>query len=136
MFVTEGRRELRLADLAMTGIGGLVGSGWLFSALAAANLAGPGAVISWVIGMAAIAIIGLSFAELAGMVPEMGGVIRYPHLSHGSLTSFLIGWAVLISYAGIAPIEAAGVLRYASTYVPGLKYTLMAQHVGSHNLCR
>lgn len=116
----EGRRALRLVDLMMTGIGGLVGSGWLFSALTASNVAGPGAIISWVIGMAAIAIIGLTFAELAGLVPEMGGVIRYPEISHGSLTSFLIGWAVLISYAGLAPIEAEGVLQYASTYVPGL----------------
>ncbi|NMP23161.1 APC family permease [Sulfobacillus harzensis] len=116
----EGRRELRLLDLMMTGIGGLVGSGWLFSSLTAANVAGPGAIISWVIGMVAIAIIGLTFAELAGLVPEMGGVIRYPEISHGSLTSFLIGWAVLISYAGLAPIEAEGVLQYAATYVPGL----------------
>lgn len=116
----EGRRELRLLDLVMTGIGGLVGSGWLFSSLTASNIAGPGALISWVIGMAAIAVIGLTFAELAGLVPEMGGVVRYPEISHGSLTSFLIGWAVLISYAGLAPIEAEGVLQYASTYVPHL----------------
>lgn len=89
MIMREGRRELRLLDLMMTGIGGLVGSGWLFSSLTAANVAGPAALISWIIGMVAIAIIGLTFAELAGLVPEMGGVIRYQNCRTSASRVFL-----------------------------------------------
>ena len=40
----EGRRALRLVDLRMTGIGGLVGSGWLLSALTASD--GPARALS------------------------------------------------------------------------------------------
>ncbi len=69
------RRELSMLDLTMTAIGGLVGAGWLFSALTASTIAGPGALLSWVIGGAAVIILGLTLAELAGMLPEAGGVI-------------------------------------------------------------
>jgi len=112
------RRKLGLWDLTMTGIGGVVGSGWIYAALTSAQIAGPGAILSWLIGGVAVAIIGLCFAELAGIIPETGGVIRYPHYSHGSLVSFLLGWAALISWVGTPPIEAEAVLQYASSYIP------------------
>lgn len=104
----------------MTGVGGLIGSGWLFSAMNSSAVAGPGAIVAWVIGGSAVSVLGLSFAELSTMIPETGGIIRYPDISHGSLVSCLIGWAVLLSYAGLPAIEAEGVIQYAATYLPGL----------------
>ncbi len=114
------RRELSLTDLTMVTLGGLIGSGWLFAAQSAARYAGPAVIISWVIGGIAVIVLGLTFAELAGMLPEAGGVIRYPHYSHGSFVSFLVGWAALISWAGLPSIEAAAVIQYASSYIPGI----------------
>lgn len=114
------RRELTLIDLTMTAIGGLIGSGWLFASMTAATIAGPAALLSWGIGAIAVIILGLTFAELAGMLPEAGGVIRYPQYTHGRLVSFLIGWAALISWAGIPPIEAEAVIQYSSSYLHGL----------------
>ncbi len=114
------RRELSLLDLTMTAIGGLVGSGWLFASMTAATIAGPAAILSWVIGAFGVIVLGLSFAELAGMLPEAGGIIRYPRYTHGRLVSYLIGWAAIISWAGIPPIEAEAVLQYSSSYVHGL----------------
>lgn len=104
----------------MTAIGGLVGSGWLFSALYAGQIAGPAAIFSWIIGAFGVIVLGLSFAELAGMLPEAGGIIRYPNYTHGRLVSFVIGWAAIIAWAGIPPIEAEAVLQYSSSYVHGL----------------
>ena len=114
------RRELTLTDLTMTAIGGLIGSGWLFASMTAATIAGPGALLSWIIGAIAVIILGLTFAELSGMLPEAGGVIRYPQYTHGRFVSFLIGWAALISWAGIPPIESEAVIQYSSSYIHGL----------------
>ncbi len=114
------RRELGLTDLTMVTLGGIIGSGWLFAAQGASTYAGPAAIISWLIGAVAVVILGLTFAELAGMLPEAGGVIRYPHYSHGSFVSFMIGWAALISWAGLPSIEAEAVIQYASSYIPGI----------------
>lgn len=114
------RRELSLVDLTMTAIGGLVGSGWLFASMVASTIAGPGAILSWIIGAFGVIVLGLAFAELAGMLPEAGGVIRYPRYTHGRLVGYFIGWAAIISWAGIPPIEAEAVLQYSSSYVHGL----------------
>ncbi|MHB1955215.1 MAG: APC family permease [Sulfobacillus sp.] len=117
------RRELTLLDLTMTAVGGLVGSGWLFAAMTAGTIAGPAAILSWVIGGIGVIVLGLTFAELAGMLPEAGGIIRYPRYTHGLLVSYLIGWAAIISWAGVAPIEAEAVLQYSSSYIHGLYNT-------------
>ena len=114
------RRELGLTDLTMATLGGIICSGWLFAAQGASTYAGPAAIVSWLIGAVAVVILGLTFAELAGMLPEAGGVIRYPHYSHGSFVSFMIGWAALISWAGLPSIEAEAVIQYASSYIPGI----------------
>ncbi len=117
------RRELSLTDLTMTAIGGLVGSGWLFASMTAATIAGPASMISWVIGAFGVIVLGLSFAELASMLPEAGGIIRYPLYTHGRLVSYMIGWAAMISWAGVPAIEAEAVLQYSSSYAHGLYNT-------------
>ena len=60
------RKELGTFALLMTGLGTIIGSGWLFGAWKAASVAGPAAVIAWVLGMIATVFIGLTYAELAG----------------------------------------------------------------------
>ena len=40
------RREVGAVALMFTGLGSIIGSGWLFGAWRAAQLAGPGAVYS------------------------------------------------------------------------------------------
>lgn len=111
------KREMSRLDLTMAGLGAIVGSGWLFGVLYAANDAGPAAVIAWLIGGFAVALIGLVYAELSGMLPEAGGIARYPHFTHGSLTGFVMGWAAFIAYATVPAIEAEAVIQYSEHYI-------------------
>lgn len=64
------KHELSLLDLIMASLGGIIGSGWLFGALYAANAAGPVSIWSWLLGGFAVILIGLVYAELAGMQPD------------------------------------------------------------------
>lgn len=114
------RRELSLLDLAMASLGGIIGSGWLFGPLRAASFAGPAAVISWVIGGSAVILIALVYSELSALVPEAGGLVRFPQYSHGTMVSLLMGWSAWITYAAVASIEAEAVVQYANHYLPGL----------------
>jgi amino acid transporter len=114
------RKELSRLDLTMASLGAIIGSGWLFGVLYASADAGPASIISWVIGGIAVLLIGLVYAELGGMMPETGGIARYPHFSHGNLTGFIMGWAAWIAYASVPAIEAEAVAQYASHWVPGL----------------
>ncbi len=105
----------------MASLGAIIGSGWLLASQAAAVGAGPSAIFSWIIGGVVVMLIGLVYAELGGLIPESGGVARYPHYSHGHLTSFIMGWAAFLAYASVPSVEAEGVVTYAQSYVPAFK---------------
>ncbi|HKC27896.1 MAG TPA: amino acid permease, partial [Jatrophihabitans sp.] len=77
------RRDIGVVGLLFASVGSIIGSGWLFGALTAAQLAGPAAILSWVIAAVMILFIGLVYAELGTMFPLSGGVVRFPHLAFG-----------------------------------------------------
>ncbi len=115
------KKELSLLDLTMASLGAIIGSGWLLASYTAAQGAGPSAIFSWVIGGVVVMLIGLVYAELGGLIPESGGIARYPHYSHGHLTSFIMGWAAFLAYASVPSVEAEGVVTYAQSYIPAFK---------------
>jgi len=111
------RRDIGTVGLLFAGVGSIIGSGWLFGALKASEIAGPAAILSWVIGAIMIMIIALVYAELGTMFPVSGGVIRFPHISYGSFASYTMGWVSWIAAAAVAPIEVEGALQYATRYI-------------------
>lgn len=63
---------ISLFQLVMLGLGSLIGSGWLFGAWEAAKVAGPAALISWVIGAVVIGTIAYNYIELGQCFPNPG----------------------------------------------------------------
>jgi len=110
------QRKIGTFALTMTGVGSIIGSGWLFGAWKAAKIAGPAAILAWIIGMCAILLIGLVYAELGARFPESGGVVRYAQYSHGSVTGFMAGWANWIAIVSVIPIEAEASVQYMSSW--------------------
>jgi amino acid transporter len=99
-----------------TGLGSIIGSGWLFGAWRCAQLAGPGAVYAWLIGAIVILFVAFTFAELGAMFPESGGAVRYGYYSHGTLVGFVTGWAAWIAIVSVIPIEAEASVQYMSSW--------------------
>jgi amino acid transporter len=116
----ELNRRFSPLSLLMISINGMIGSAWLFAPLYAAKIAGAQAIIAWLIGGGATALIALTFAELSVLLPIAGGTAQIPQLSHGTLTSFILGWIAWLSSLTMAPIEVQAVLQYASTYFTSL----------------
>lgn len=110
------RRELGSIALALTGLGSIIGSGWLFGAWRVAGLAGPSAVWAWVLGAAIIITIALTYAELGAMFPESGGMARYGAYSHGSLVGFIAAWANWISSVSVMSVEAEASVQYMASW--------------------
>jgi amino acid transporter len=106
------RKEMGFVPILFMSIGAIIGSGWLLASLAAAATAGPAAVISWVIGGIFIIFIALSYAELSGMLPRTGAIVRYPVLTHGAFTGWVIGWTYFLSAITVPAIEAEAVVTY------------------------
>lgn len=114
------RRSIGLAGLTFIGIGGVLGSGWLFAPMLAAQHAGPAALLAWLIGLLAVMLVALSFAEVAGALPEAGAIARLPYYSHGAMSSVMIGWSAWFGYMTIAPIETIAILKYVGPAMPEL----------------
>ncbi|HTU84495.1 MAG TPA: APC family permease [Solirubrobacteraceae bacterium] len=93
----------------------IIGSGWLFGALTAATIAGPAAIIGWVLGSVIILILALVHAELGGLFPVSGGTSRFPHYAFGSFAGATFGWASYLQAASVAPIEVLAAVQYLST---------------------
>lgn len=123
------QRAIGPFGLLFAGISSVIGSGWLFGPLFAAQIAGPAAIISWIIGGMLMIVIALTFAELGTAFPVAGGIIQFAQKSYGPMMSFLIGWMVWISSMAIAPVETMGLLQYAANYIPGLMTSAEGTHI-------
>jgi amino acid transporter len=119
---TQGRfhKVLGLRDLYFLCLGGSIGSAWLFGSLYGAATAGPASIVSWLIGGLIALFLAATWAEIGGILPSTGAVVKVPHYSHGYFTGFYFGWAYYLSAVIVPPVEAVAIVTYASAYMPSL----------------
>ncbi len=113
---TSLKREVGLVGLTWASMGSIIGSGWLFGAQKALIVAGPAAVISWIIGGVVIMALALVHAELGGMYPVSGGTARFPHYAFGGFAGASFGWFSWLQAATVAPIEVSAMITYGQHY--------------------
>jgi len=114
------KREMGFIGAVWASESSIIGSGWLFGALYAAQAAGPAAIIAWVIGGVAVVILALIHAELGAMYPVSGGTARFPHFAFGSLAGMSFGFFSWLQAVTVAPIECFAVMNYGSHWWPAL----------------
>ncbi|MEJ1307501.1 APC family permease [Latilactobacillus sakei] len=110
------KNKMSLFSLVMLGLSSIIGSGWLFGAWEATTVAGPAAIISWIVGAIVIGAIAFNYVELGTMFPESGGMSHYAQYSHGSLLGFIASWSNWVSLVTIIPIEAVAAVQYMSSW--------------------
>jgi amino acid transporter len=113
---TSLKREVGLIGLMWASMGSIIGSGWLFGAQKALMVAGPAAIISWLIGGVVILVLALVHAELGGMYPVSGGTARFPHYAFGGFAGASFGWFSWLQAATVAPIEVSAMITYGQHY--------------------
>jgi amino acid transporter len=106
------RRDVGLLPLFMVSMGSVIGSGWLLGTLNASTVAGPAAIISWIIGAVLLIGIALTYAELSSAYPVSGGTARFTWIHTGTLGGFFAGTFSYLQAAAIAPIEVEASLGY------------------------
>jgi amino acid transporter len=115
------KREIGIVGLTFIGVGGVIGSGWLFAPMNAAKLAGPAAILAWVICGVVFLLLALTYAEVCGRLPVPGGLARLPFFTHGRLVAAAMGWTAWVGYLTTAPIETVVMLRYLAEPFPWLQ---------------
>ncbi len=129
------KRDVGRIAVLFTSVGSVIGSGWLLGALNATTIAGPAAIISWVIGAFAVMLLALVLAELGGMSPIGGGNGRFPHFAFGGLVGFGMGWVYWLGSVTLAPVEVEAALQYATKYVnEGIGINLVHESGGAEVL--
>ena len=114
------KREMGLIGATWASETSIIGSGWLFGALFAAQAAGTAALIGWVIGGIIVTILALVHAELGGMYPVSGGTARFPHFAFGSAAGISFGFFTYLPALAVVPIECFAVMTYGSYAWHGL----------------
>src|SRR5208337_3390455 len=78
------KRALGPFNLTTLGIGAIIGAGiFVLTGHAAAELAGPGIVLSFVLAGIACTFAGLCYAEFAAMIPISGSAYTYGYATLG-----------------------------------------------------
>ena len=101
-------RTLGAFQLTMLGVGAVIGTGIFVLTSEAAQKAGPGMMISFIIAGFVCAVAALCYSELASMVPVAGSAYTYTYAVMGELLAWMVGWALILEYAVGASAVAVG----------------------------
>ena len=102
------KRSLGAFQLTLLGIGAVIGTGIFVLTATAAQKAGPGMMVSFIVAGIVCALAALCYSELASMVPVAGSAYTYSYAVMGEMVAWLVGWALILEYALGASAVAVG----------------------------
>jgi len=123
----ELKRSLGALNLVLLGIGCIIGTGiFVLTGRAAAEFAGPGIMVSFVITGVLCAFVALCYAELASALPVSGSAYSYTYASMGEGAAWVMGLLLLLEYGLAASTVAVGWSGYAVSLLHDLGLNLPA----------
>jgi APA family basic amino acid/polyamine antiporter len=126
------KRVLGPTNLVLLGIGAVIGAGiFVLTGQAAANYAGPGIVISFILAGTACAFAGLCYAEFAAMIPIAGSAYTYGYATLGELFAWIIGWDLILEYLFAASTVAVGWSGYVVSFLKDLGIVIPAEYTSA-----
>jgi len=118
---TEFSRGLGLFDSTMLVVGVMIGSGiFIVSAEMSRQIGSPGWLfVAWIIAGALTIAGALSYGELAGMMPQAGGMYVYLREAYGPIWGFLYGWTLFtVIQTGTIAAVAVAFARFSGVVWP------------------
>jgi len=113
-------RTLGAFQLMMLGVGAIIGTGIFVLTAEAAQKAGPGMMLSFILAGFVCAVTALCYAELASMVPVSGSAYTYSYAVLGELIAWVVGWALILEYTVAASAVSVGWSNY---FVPLVQHS-------------
>jgi APA family basic amino acid/polyamine antiporter len=126
------KRTLTALNLTTLGIGAIIGAGiFVLSGQAAAQYAGPGIVLSFIISGLACGFAGLCYAEFASMIPIAGSAYTYSYATLGEFFAWIIGWDLILEYLFAASTVSVGWSGYVVSFLRDFNINIPAQFIGA-----
>lgn len=116
---TTLRKELSAMDLAMLGIGAIIGTG-IFVLTGVGSLAtGPALPISFIIAGFTCLLAAFTYAEFASLVPVSGSAYTYSYATLGEFFAWIIGWDLILEYMLAVSSVSVGWSGYFQSLLAG-----------------
>jgi APA family basic amino acid/polyamine antiporter len=128
------KKSLNLFDATMIVMGSMIGSGiFIVSADMSRILGSPGwLMVAWLITGLMTIFAALSYGELAGMMPNAGGIYIYLRESFGSMFGFLYGWTgFMVIQSGTIAAVAMAFAKYSGVLCPWISEENVLLKLGS-----
>ncbi|CBV41408.1 APC family permease [Halomonas elongata] len=117
---TRLTRVLARKDVLALAFGAMIGWGWIVMTGNWIQSAGSlGAIVAFLLGGSVIVLVGLTYAELASAMPQVGGEHVYSYRALGHFASFLCTWAITLGYVSVVSFEAVALPTVVEHLFPG-----------------
>lgn len=115
------RRELGSWQLMLYVLGATIGAGiFVLPGTTAALHAGPGVIVSFLIGGIVTIAVGLAYVEFASMAPVAGSAYTYSYIALGEFIAWIIGWDLLLEFTVISSTVAVGWSGYVNSFLQSI----------------
>lgn len=106
------RHSMGLWSLVATGVGSIMGSGWLFVTFYAAKYSGAGAYLTWILGAVLVLCLALMLSEVITLHPKRGLFGRLLTLSHDHDTGYIVALANWLAMVAVTAAESQATVQY------------------------
>jgi len=120
-------RSLGPGHLMALGVGAIIGAGIFVITGTAAQYAGPGIMLSFLLGAIACGFVGLCYAEFASLIPVSGSAYTYAYATLGEFVAWIIGWDLILEYAMVSSTVAVGWSGYFVSLLANMGISLPPQ---------
>jgi basic amino acid/polyamine antiporter, APA family len=115
-------RVLKNRDVIVLAFGAMIGWSWVLMTGFWVSTAGSlGTLLAFAAAGLAIALIGLTYSELASAMPQAGGEHVYTHRALGDGWSFFCTWALLLAYVNVCLFEAVALPTAVEYLLPQIR---------------
>jgi basic amino acid/polyamine antiporter, APA family len=122
------KRSLGATTLIAMGIGAIIGAGiFVLTGPAAAQYAGPGILLSFILAAILCVFAALCYAEFASLIPIAGSAYTYAYATMGELTAWIIGWGLTMEYLFSAATVSVGWSGYCVSLLQDIGITIPSQ---------
>src|SRR5215218_2918171 len=125
------RKHLSGLDLAVFGVGGIIGTGiFVLTGVVAKTTAGPAVAFSFVVAGIACGLAALCYAEFASTVPVAGSAYTFSYATLGEFIAWIIGWDLVLELALGAATVSVGWSGYLNQLLGDLGIPLPTSIAG------
>ncbi|SET30205.1 APC family permease [Paenibacillus sp. NFR01] len=127
-------KTLGAFDLTTLGVGAIIGTGiFVMTGVAAAEHAGPGLVLSFILAGIACVLSALCYSEFASTLPVSGSAYAYSYVAFGELLAWVLGWDLVLEYGVAAAAVSSGWSGYFQGLLDGFGIHLPTALSGAYN---